>query len=65
MRRCLELAEAGRGKVAPNPLVGSVLVYDDKIVAEGFHQKFGEAHAEVTCINSLKDTSITSLYFVC
>ncbi len=58
MKRCLELAEAGRGKVAPNPLVGSVLVYDDKIVAEGFHQKFGEAHAEVNCINSLKDTSI-------
>ncbi len=58
MRRCLELAEAGRGIVAPNPLVGAVLVVEGKIVAEGFHQKYGEAHAEVNCSNSLKDPSV-------
>ncbi len=58
MSRCLELAEAGRGKVAPNPLVGAVLVVDGVIIAEGFHQKYGEAHAEVNCIQSVKDPSV-------
>ncbi len=55
MRRCLELAEHGRGHVAPNPMVGAVLVHDDKIIGEGFHKKYGEAHAEVNCINSVKE----------
>ena len=53
MGRCLQLASAGRSKVAPNPLVGSVLVYKDRIIGEGFHQEFGSAHAEVECINSV------------
>src|SRR5437016_1235939 len=47
MVRALELAERGRGHVEPNPLVGAVLVRDGKLVGEGWHQKFGEAHAEV------------------
>jgi diaminohydroxyphosphoribosylaminopyrimidine deaminase/5-amino-6-(5-phosphoribosylamino)uracil reductase len=51
MRRCLELAEIASGFVAPNPMVGAVLVYDDRIIGEGYHQRFGEAHAEVNAIN--------------
>ncbi len=55
MRRCLELASLGAGQVAPNPMVGAVLVHDDRIIGEGFHKKFGEAHAEVNCINSVNE----------
>ncbi len=51
MRRCIELARRGAGYVAPNPLVGAVLVYEDRIIGEGWHKKFGEPHAEVNCIN--------------
>jgi len=50
MRRALGLAERGRGHVEPNPLVGAVLVRDGKIVGEGWHAKFGEAHAEVNAL---------------
>lgn len=50
MRRCLELAELGAGLVSPNPMVGAVVVHDGKIVGEGYHQKYGEAHAEVNAI---------------
>ncbi len=55
MQRCLQLAAMGAGKVAPNPVVGAVLVYKDRIIGEGYHQQFGEAHAEVNCINSVAD----------
>src|SRR5688572_16713692 len=51
MFRCLELAKQGGGYVAPNPMVGAVLVYEERIIGEGYHQRFGEAHAEVNCIN--------------
>ena len=54
MRRCLQLAELGRGNVVPNPMVGSVLVHKNKIIGEGYHQFYGEAHAEVNCINSVR-----------
>src|SRR5262245_36616357 len=47
MRRALELAERGRGYVEPNPLVGAVVVRDGRVVGEGWHQRYGEAHAEV------------------
>jgi diaminohydroxyphosphoribosylaminopyrimidine deaminase/5-amino-6-(5-phosphoribosylamino)uracil reductase len=50
MRRALELAERGRGYVEPNPLVGAVLVRDGQVVGEGWHQKFGEAHAEINAL---------------
>ncbi len=56
MSRCLQLAENGRGKVAPNPMVGSVLVHNGRIIGEGYHQKYGESHAEVNCINSVTET---------
>lgn len=55
MSRCFQLAANGKGRVAPNPLVGAVLVYDGKIIGEGYHQKYGEAHAEVNCINSVTE----------
>jgi diaminohydroxyphosphoribosylaminopyrimidine deaminase/5-amino-6-(5-phosphoribosylamino)uracil reductase len=51
MFRCLELAKQGAGYTAPNPMVGAVLVYNEKIMGEGYHQRYGEAHAEVNCIN--------------
>jgi diaminohydroxyphosphoribosylaminopyrimidine deaminase / 5-amino-6-(5-phosphoribosylamino)uracil reductase len=56
MQRCLDLARLGAGNVAPNPMVGAVLVYNDKIIGEGYHQQYGEAHAEVNCINSVSAT---------
>ncbi|MBI3137525.1 MAG: bifunctional diaminohydroxyphosphoribosylaminopyrimidine deaminase/5-amino-6-(5-phosphoribosylamino)uracil reductase RibD [Sphingobacteriales bacterium] len=52
MYRCLELARKGAGYTAPNPMVGAVLVQDDRIIGEGWHQRYGEAHAEVNAINS-------------
>ncbi|RYY53188.1 MAG: bifunctional diaminohydroxyphosphoribosylaminopyrimidine deaminase/5-amino-6-(5-phosphoribosylamino)uracil reductase RibD [Chitinophagaceae bacterium] len=53
MARCIQLARLGAGNVAPNPMVGSVLVYGDRIIGEGYHQRYGEAHAEVNCIASV------------
>ncbi len=53
MSRALELAQ--NGFVSPNPRVGAVLVKDDNIIAEGYHKKFGEAHAEIELFNSLPD----------
>ncbi|HXH99493.1 MAG TPA: bifunctional diaminohydroxyphosphoribosylaminopyrimidine deaminase/5-amino-6-(5-phosphoribosylamino)uracil reductase RibD [Sphingobacteriaceae bacterium] len=53
MQRCLELANRGAGYVSPNPLVGAVIVCDGKIIGEGYHQKHGEAHAEVNAIQSV------------
>lgn len=50
MRRALSLAERGWGQVSPNPLVGAVVVRDGKVVGEGFHAAFGEAHAEVAAL---------------
>lgn len=58
MKRCLQLAELGRGKAAPNPMVGSVIVHEGKIIGEGYHEKCGEAHAEVNAVNSVKDKNL-------
>ncbi len=58
MQRCLELAQNGVGSVSPNPLVGCVIVYDNKIIGEGWHKQLGEAHAEVNAIDSVKDKSL-------
>lgn len=54
MYRCLQLARAGAGWVAPNPMVGAVLVHDGEIIGEGYHRLYGEAHAEVNCIASVQ-----------
>lgn len=58
MMRCIELARLGAGSVSPNPMVGTVIVYNGKIIGEGWHQEFGKAHAEVNAINSVKDKSV-------
>jgi diaminohydroxyphosphoribosylaminopyrimidine deaminase/5-amino-6-(5-phosphoribosylamino)uracil reductase len=56
MQRCIDLAKCGAGSVAPNPMVGAVLVHQDRIIGEGFHQVYGGPHAEVNCIRSVNDT---------
>ena len=58
MRRCLELALLGAGHVAPNPMVGSVLVHKDRIIGEGYHMQYGQAHAEVNCIASVRPEDV-------
>lgn len=62
MHRCIELAKLGNGNVAPNPMVGAVLVHEGRIIGEGYHKKFGQSHAEVNCINSVsnKDNHLIS-----
>lgn len=62
MRRCFELAVLGEGFVSPNPVVGAVLVHEERIIGEGWHQRYGQAHAEVNCIHSVKpaDRSLIS-----
>ena len=55
MQRCLQLAAQGAGMVSPNPMVGAVLVCEGRIIGEGYHQQYGEAHAEVNCINSVNE----------
>ena len=54
MRRCLQLAAEGAGKVSPNPMVGAVLVHGDRIIGEGYHRVYGGPHAEVNCLESVK-----------
>ena len=54
MHRCIELAGRAAGHVAPNPMVGAVLVHEGRVIGEGWHERFGEAHAEVNCINNAK-----------
>ena len=55
MLRCLQLARNGAGSVAPNPMVGCVLVQGDRILAEGWHKAHGGPHAEVECLNAFGD----------
>lgn len=58
MTRALALAELGRGKVSPNPMVGCVIVYDNQVIGEGWHKHYGESHAEVNAINAVEDQSL-------
>lgn len=58
IKRCIELAKKGMGSTSPNPMVGCVIVYDDKIIGEGWHRKAGEAHAEVNAINAVTDKEL-------
>ena len=55
MHRCLQLARLAQGYVAPNPMVGAVLVHNHRIIGEGYHQLYGQPHAEVNCIHSVKE----------
>ena len=53
MQRCLDLAVLGIGKVSPNPMVGAVIVHDERIIGEGYHRQYGQAHAEVNAISQV------------
>jgi len=54
MKRCFDLARLAAGKVAPNPMVGAVLVFQNRVIGEGFHRQYGQAHAEVNAIGSVR-----------
>ena len=54
MQRCFDLARLGAGRVSPNPMVGAVLVYDGRIIGEGWHRQYGQAHAEVNAVASVR-----------
>ncbi len=56
MKRCFELAQKGKGQTAPNPMVGALLVHNGRVIGEGWHHKYGEAHAEVDCLGSVADS---------
>ncbi len=58
MQRCLQLAALGLGKTSPNPMVGAVIVHNDKIIGEGYHHQCGQAHAEINAINSVKNMEL-------
>lgn len=58
IKRCIELARKALGKTYPNPLVGSVIVHDGKIIGEGYHHKAGENHAEINAIESVKNKEL-------
>lgn len=60
MTRCLTLAKGGMGLTAPNPMVGAVIVYEGRIIGEGYHRRFGEAHAEANAIASVQDEQLLS-----
>ena len=58
MQRCLDLALMGNGSVAPNPMVGCVIVHAGKIIGEGYHKEFGGSHAEVNAIASVSNKTL-------
>jgi diaminohydroxyphosphoribosylaminopyrimidine deaminase/5-amino-6-(5-phosphoribosylamino)uracil reductase len=58
MLRCLQLASQGVGFVAPNPMVGAVVVHNDRIIGEGYHHKFGQPHAEPNAVNSVTEKEL-------
>jgi diaminohydroxyphosphoribosylaminopyrimidine deaminase/5-amino-6-(5-phosphoribosylamino)uracil reductase len=58
MSRCLQLAALGIGKVQPNPMVGAVIVHQDKIIGEGWHRQYGQAHAEINAFASVKQPEL-------
>ncbi len=61
MQRCLQLAKNGKGTTYPNPMVGAVVVYESRIIGEGWHQRAGEEHAEVRAIESVVNQELLPL----
>ena len=61
MQRCLQLARCGAGSTSPNPMVGAVIVYDDRVIGEAYHIRAGEPHAEVNAVNSVKECDLPLL----
>lgn len=64
MRRALRLARKGEGRVSPNPLVGAVIVRDDRIIAEGYHRRCGENHAEINAIQNATEAVAGAVFYV-
>lgn len=58
MRRAMELAEKGNGNVSPNPMVGCVIVHDGVIIGEGYHERYGDPHAEPNAVASVKNQDL-------
>lgn len=61
MQRAMQLAKLGQGKVAPNPMVGCVIVHDNQIIGEGWHRQYGGSHAEVHAVNTVANQSLLPL----
>ena len=55
IKRCMELAQLAKGSTAPNPMVGALLEHEGRIIAEGWHKEYGQAHAEVNCLENVKE----------
>ena len=55
IRRCIQLARQGQQSAPPNPMVGAVIVHQDRIIGEGYHIRCGEAHAEVNAVRSVAE----------
>ena len=64
MERAIELSKKGRGDVSPNPLVGCVIVKDNKIIGEGYHEKYGLAHAEKNAIDNCVEDPLGATAFI-
>lgn len=64
MRLALELAEKGKGSVSPNPMVGAIIVKNDRVIGEGYHEKYGQAHAEVNAFNSATEDVEDAILYV-
>ena len=60
IEKCITLARKGILNVSPNPMVGCIIVYNDEIIGEGYHQEYGKSHAEVNAIKAVKDKSLLS-----
>ncbi|MCX8064563.1 MAG: bifunctional diaminohydroxyphosphoribosylaminopyrimidine deaminase/5-amino-6-(5-phosphoribosylamino)uracil reductase RibD [Candidatus Hydrogenedentes bacterium] len=64
MRRAIELAELGRGKTSPNPMVGCVIVKNGKIIGEGYHEEAGKPHAEINALNTLTESPEGTIIYI-
>jgi diaminohydroxyphosphoribosylaminopyrimidine deaminase/5-amino-6-(5-phosphoribosylamino)uracil reductase len=64
MKRALRLAEKGRGKTSPNPMVGAILVKGNKLVGEGYHSKAGEAHAEIVALQQAREEARGAILYL-
>ena len=64
MQRALDLAKKGEGRTSPNPMVGCVIVKDDRIIGEGYHEKYGELHAERNALKNCSESSEGATLYV-
>lgn len=64
MKLAIELAKKGKGQVNPNPLVGAVIVKENRIIGQGYHEKYGHFHAEVNAFNNVSESPIGSTLYV-